>query len=96
MSQPNFPRQLGCIVCSHVFDGSRPVLLIAHDRDDSWQFLCGGSDHGTDETAEDYHWVGVGHLLNRDPMLEAMSALPKGYEAERPSISDDWATSQIP
>jgi len=74
------------VVCAHVFDASRPVLLVSHEGGD-WQFLCGGEDHGSWETAR---VVGITHLLDRDTSLHELFDLPVGWDAERAKIGDPW------
>jgi hypothetical protein len=73
-------------VCEHVFDASRPVLLVSHEAGD-WQFLCGGEDHGSWETAR---VVGINHLFDRDASLLGLVDLPVGGEAERPQVGGPW------
>ena len=73
-------------VCIHVFDKSKPVLLI--DRTDGdWSFLCGQA-HA--DNASMYRVVGIGHVINDDPSLAALLDLPANWEAERGSISEPW------
>jgi hypothetical protein len=80
------PSNLGVIICTHVHDASRPVLLIAHGAE-GWDFVCGRRDH---EGADDFHLVGVGHLIDRDPSLNECADLPLGFAAERPSVGSPW------
>ena len=80
------PTNLGVIVCSHVLEASRPVLLVAHDAD-GWNFACGRRDHGG---ADDFHVVGVGHLVSRDTSVNDCADLPVGYIAERASETSAW------
>ena len=85
------PTNLGVIVCKHVFEASRPVLLIAHGAE-GWDFVCGGRDH---DGVDDFHLVGVGHLLDRDRTLNECADLPRGFEAERPSAGSSWVRSVL-
>jgi hypothetical protein len=73
------------IVCSHVFADTRPVLLVARE-DGEWMFLCG--DRHRD--GEDYHVVGLGHLIGRDPSLRRLPILSDGFEAERTTVGGNW------
>lgn len=79
-------------VCSHIFDDTRPVLLVCRPGGD-WQFLCG-------ETHDDEaipKVVGLNHLLERDPTLEELRDLPDEWEAERISSKHQWIkTSATP
>lgn len=72
-------------VCAHVFDVSRPVLLVSHEGGD-WQFLC-GDHHRSWETAR---VVGMNHLFDRDASLRALLDLPVGWDAERPKVGAEW------
>ena len=84
------PRNLGCFVCSHVFEKTRPILLVVHE-DWDWQFMCGAADHAGD----DGHLVGVGHLTDRDPSLNECADLPNGFVAERFAVGEPWARNEI-
>jgi len=73
-------------VCEHVFDARRQVLLVSHEGGD-WQFLCGGEDHESWETAR---VVGIKHLFDRDASLRELFDLPVGWDAERTKVGDPW------
>ena len=70
-------------LCGHVFENTRPVLLVLHE-DDGWQLLCGDThDDGP-------HVVHMSHLLERDPTLTELHDLPLDFEAERAAIGEPW------
>jgi hypothetical protein len=73
-------------VCLHIFDGSRPVLLVVRSASD-WSFLC-GAEH--EDTGASYRVVGKGHILDRDPTLKELADLAPNWEAERASVRDAW------
>jgi hypothetical protein len=79
-----FKSNLGVFVCPHIFQDSRPILLVIHDEGD-WQCLCGEDDHD-----EKGHLVGMGHLTDRDSSINELVDLPNGFEAGRDSVSSDW------
>ncbi len=81
------PDNLKTYICTHVFEGTHPVLLIAHEKDGDWIFVC-GQPHK--DTAESYRVVGVGHLTARDPSLNQCADLPAGHEAERSAPGQPW------
>ncbi|WP_437730194.1 hypothetical protein [Sorangium sp. So ce1335] len=83
-------RELAAYVCEHVFEGSRPVLLVAHE-DGSWQFLCGDS-HGSDAIPR---VIGMNHILEADPSLCDVLNLPDNWEAERSSVGLAWTRTRI-
>lgn len=84
------PRNLACFICSHVFDKTRPILLVVHE-DGDWQFMCGAADHA----GNDGHLVGAGHLIDRDPSLNECADLPNGFVAERSAVGESWHRSEI-
>jgi hypothetical protein len=70
-------------ICSHVFENSRPILLVANSKGD-WQFLCGDNHNDIPKV------VGINHLLNRDPSLREVLDLPENWEAERDNPQAPW------
>ena len=84
------PDNLKTYICSHIFENSRPVLLVAHE-DGDWIFSCGNYDH--DE--KDWKVVGVGHLTSRDETLNECSDLHNGFEAERSAAGKTWIRTKI-
>ena len=83
-------RERAAFVCRHVFEGSRPVRLVAHESGD-WQFLC-GEEH---EPGDGPRVVGLNHLTERDPSIVAVLELPSGWEAERRDVGGPWVRRQI-
>lgn len=79
-------------VCIHVFENSRPVLLVSRPEGD-WCFLC-GSRHDNDASA--YRVVGIGHILDGDPALSGLVDLAPNWEAEREAVGKDWIRTRIP
>ena len=84
----SFPQDMHhkAYVCNHVFDHSRPVLLVSRG-DGDWCFLCGGK-HLQDASA--YKVVGIGHVLESDSSLRELNDLPAEWEAERTEVGQDW------
>jgi hypothetical protein len=81
-------------ICRHCLDDGRPILLVVHDRDGDWQFLCGGTDH---ESAEQGALICRSCLLERDSSLDGIEMLPIGHEAERASGTDrKWQVAELP
>lgn len=78
-------------VCIHVFERTRPVLLVSRTEGD-WCLLC-GDPHPDDAAA--YRVVGIGHILDGDPTLEATLDLPENWEAERSAIGQPWSRRPI-
>jgi hypothetical protein len=78
-------------VCSHVFDASRPILLVALEED-GWQLLC-GDEH--DYILDPPKVVGLDHLLERDPSLAELLDLKVGWQAEREGESATWRRAPL-
>jgi hypothetical protein len=83
---------LKAYVCTHIFDKAKPVLLVVHDKDGDWSFVCGDAH---EDTAEAYRVVGVGHLTSGDPELNQCADLPAGFEAERSAVGQVWIRTEI-
>ena len=78
-------------VCIHVFDNSRPVLLVTRPEGD-WCLLC-GKDHEEDASA--YRVVGIGHVLDADSSIEETLDLPPDWDAERLTVGSPWIRRPI-
>jgi hypothetical protein len=78
-------------ICSHIFDASRPVLLVVHE-DGDWSLMC-GDGHDFDRNPPKV--VGIGHILDRDPSLSQVLDLENGFEAERRGVNEPWERRPI-
>ena len=78
-------------VCIHVFEQTRPVLLVSRP-DGDWCFLC-GDVHPDDASA--YRVVGLEHVVERDPSLEDVLDLAPGHEAERRVPGEAWVRGLV-
>lgn len=68
-----------------VLEQGVPVLLVSHDEDGDWQFLC-----GTTTELDDCKIVCLGCAFERDPTLAEVADLPLGWMAERDALGDEW------
>jgi hypothetical protein len=84
------PEHFAVYVCSHVFDDTRPVLLVVREAGDL-MLLC-GAIHDFD--ADPTRLVGLSHLVARDPALATVADLPEGFEAERQGRDEEWLWSR--
>jgi hypothetical protein len=86
------PRNFLVYICRHVFDRTRPVLLVTHDDDGALCTLCGFSDHSTDPNVEppDFRGVGLGQLTAADPSLTTAPPIPVGWIVERRAPTEGW------
>lgn len=82
--------ELAAYVCSHVFNNTRPILLVSRAGGD-WQCLC-GEEHDSGEVP---YVVGLNHLMERDPMLAELQDLPTEWEAERANAGGVWIRRNI-
>jgi hypothetical protein len=62
-----------------------PVLLVSHDQDGDWQFLCGT----TNDTAH-AAVVCLGCAYERDRSVGPLADLPLGWHARRDSADSAW------
>lgn len=77
-------------VCIHVFEKSRPVLLVSRASGD-WSMLCG------DLHADDaYRVVGIGHVIDTDATLREILDLERDFDAERSSVGAAWQRYPTP
>jgi hypothetical protein len=83
-------RETAAFVCSHIFNDSRPVLLVAREHGD-WMYLC-GKPHGDNEK---YEVVGREHLLERDSTLMDTLDLDDQMEAERSAVGTEWQRRKL-
>ncbi len=83
-------RELATFICTHIFEATHPVLLVAREQGD-WMFLCGGM-HYSDG---DYHIAGRNHLLEADATLYQVLDLDHGWEAEREFVGGPWTRRTI-
>ncbi len=86
------PGNLKTYICTHVFHKTKPVLLVVHNREGDWAFVCGGPH---EDSASAYRVVGVGHLTSDDPTLNQCADLPLGFEAERSALGVPWIRTKI-
>lgn len=78
-------------VCIHVFDRSRPVLLVSRE-DGDWCFLCGDVHP---DSGEYYRVVGLGHVVEQDPLLRSVLDLLPNEEAERIAVGERWIRTNL-
>lgn len=74
-----------------VLEQGLPVLLVSHDPEGDWQFLC-----GTTTELEDCKLVCLGCAFQRDPTLAEVADLPLGWLAEREAAGGAWERFPCP
>ena len=88
-AETSWPYQAGknraILTTKPVIQDQHPVLLVAHDDDGDWQFLC-----GTTNEPDDGQLVCLGDILDRDPTLAEVADLPEGWCAAREAVGAAW------
>jgi hypothetical protein len=81
-----------CFVCDHVLSKHRPILYVAHDKEDgSWQFLCGQDDH----TEANAKIISLKQATEIDTTINDLYEMPLGVGAERKSRKDKWVPFRL-
>lgn len=78
-------------LCEHVHTGGLPVLTVCHDHNGDWQFLCGGNHSGSRPVL-----VCLGCAVERHHAPLELAGLPRGWAADRESVSAPWVREQLP
>jgi len=73
-----------------VLEADHPILLVCHDEDGDWQFLC-----GTTNRPRDGRVVALGEILKRDPSLAQVADLPEGWRAYRDDAAAPWVREEM-
>jgi hypothetical protein len=68
-----------------VLEDDHPILLVSHDVEGDWQFLC-----GTTNRPKDGRMVSLGCILERDNTISEVADLPEGWTAYRKSQTATW------
>jgi hypothetical protein len=68
-----------------VLEQGHPILLVTHDYDGDWQFLC-----GTTNRTRDGRVVSLGCILEKDPTVAKLADLPEGWAAVRREQGKAW------
>jgi len=74
-----------------VLEDGLPVLLVTHDDDGDWQFLC-----GTTNEPDQARLIHLRHVLEIDQGLVALADLPSGWIARRAAVSTTWMREARP
>jgi len=70
---------------SRALVNGEPILLVSHDHEGDWQFLCG------DVTNEEQgKIICLGCAYQRDNSVGALADLPSGWQARRESVDAAW------
>ena len=75
--------------CRVIEDGY-PVLLVTHDEDGDWQFLC-----NTTSDSENARLVGLQYVADNDPSVCELADLPMGWRASRDGPDQPWQRTRM-
>jgi hypothetical protein len=73
-----------------VTQDGHPILIVTHDQDGDWQFLC-----GTTNRPKDGLIVSLGSVLDRDPTIAAVADIQPGWRAIRDHSAAEWRREPI-
>jgi len=68
-----------------VLDRGLPIVLVSHEEDGDWQFLC-----DTPNESRECRLICLGCMLERDQSIAMVADLPQGWVAWRDSPSSPW------
>ncbi|MFK8013590.1 MAG: hypothetical protein AB8B80_16245 [Marinicellaceae bacterium] len=88
----NKKSELGVLVCEHIVANKRPIKMIVHNHDETWEFMCGEIDHFD---FNDSKVIGITHLLKKDESLYLLKNIPVGCLAQRDKADSHWKYSYI-
>lgn len=77
----------GAFVCTHVWSERQPILMVTHEEDGSWQFLCGAAEH-TD--ASEAKLVCLADVVSRDLTVNEVADIGPSHVATREAIGEPW------
>jgi hypothetical protein len=85
------PPGLAVFTTRAVLEDGLPVLLVAHDDDGAWQFLC-----STTSEMPQARLISLRQALELDGGLAVLADLPLGWTARRLTPADPWTRSPHP
>lgn len=78
------------IMCGHVYNEERPLKLIDHCPDGTWDFMCGEEDHDTQEAVDEAVVVCWECAMQNTMLPLKVQQLPKAHSAEYDSKTERW------
>lgn len=79
------------VVQRTIIDDGLPVLVVIHDDDGDWLICDGINDPNQAGACMIVH---LAHVIDRDPTLEEVMDLPRGWAAFRKSRMSPWEISR--
>jgi hypothetical protein len=78
-------KNTAAITTRQVIEDDLPILLVSHDEDGDWQFLC-----GTSNESDDGRVVSLKHIVETYPSVAELADLPMGWQAFRDEPDGPW------
>ena len=79
------PENAAAFTTTRVLEMGFPILLVSHDLEGDWQFLC-----GTTTDIDHCKLICLGCALKRDSSIAELADLPVGWMAERDDVNSPW------
>ena len=83
-------KNLAVFTTKPVIEEGHPILLVTHDDEGDWQFLC-----GTTNDTEDARLVCLKEIVESHPSVVELADLPMGWQAERDAADQPWERSEM-
>jgi hypothetical protein len=79
------------LTIKQVMKEHKPVLFVSHNKDDgTWQFFSRDNFKMKDAVV-----VTLFEMTEKDPTLNELFDLPKGWQASRESVADAWIRTMV-
>jgi hypothetical protein len=79
------PQHRSVYTTRFVLDDDLPILVVSHDPDGEWEFLCGTTDN-----PKDGRQVMLSEVVELDPRVAEVADLPVGWRAFRDTTDAPW------
>lgn len=82
------PDNRAVFTTTRVLHEGYPVLLVSHDEDGDWQFLCGTTNDTVHAAV-----VCLGCAYEQDRSVGLLADMPLGWQARRDAVDSPWERS---
>ena len=81
------PKNCAVITSKDILECGMDICNVCHHLDGNWQFH---SRHGAPDSIDESRVVALVEIVDIDPTLEQLAALPLGWYAYRENKSSEW------
>ena len=85
----NDAKNTASITTKRIIEDDFPVLLVSHDDNGDWQFLC-----DTTNAPSDGRVVALEYFVENHPSIIELADLPMGWQAVREAVDQPWQRSE--